>query len=397
MRKFPLIVIVFLLTFSIVFNINSQKVSVAALINIPKESVKQQTKERLFLNLALEFLDEYELPKQTFKNTPVGGLSDISYNRQKNEFYAISDDPSKLAPTRFYTLKIDLDQSNLKQVKFKKIEVENVTFLKNEQDQTYSQGKMDTEGIAISPRGTIFISSEGNTNKRLAPLIGEFDLQGNFLQKTRLPERYLPNQQPEALTKGVQNNLGFEALTIKANGTMPDDPFRLFTATEVALTQDINPNLPETQNRSRLLHYVINPIGESILVAEHLYLLDKPSFGVVYNGLTALTALQQEGYLLSLERTFGLGGGGAKIFQIVIGNATDTSNRATLGDNIQSYIPVQKKLLLNLNKLGITLDNLEGMTFGPLLKDGSQTLILISDDNFSDDQKNQFLLFRLSS
>ncbi|MGC1248531.1 MAG: hypothetical protein WA865_20150, partial [Spirulinaceae cyanobacterium] len=36
--------------------------------------------ERLFPQLSLEFLGEYQLPKQTFQDTPVGGLSALSYN-----------------------------------------------------------------------------------------------------------------------------------------------------------------------------------------------------------------------------------------------------------------------------------------------------------------------------
>ncbi|MEM6840530.1 MAG: esterase-like activity of phytase family protein, partial [Cyanobacteria bacterium P01_C01_bin.120] len=42
------------------------------------------------------------------------------------------------------------------------------------------------------------------------------------------------------------------------------------------------------------------------------------------------------------------------------------------------------------------IDNLEGMTLGPPLPDGSATLWLISDDNFSDDQTTQVWLFRLA-
>ena len=44
----------------------------------------------------------------------------------------------------------------------------------------------------------------------------------------------------------------------------------------------------------------------------------------------------------------------------------------------------------------IDLDNLEGMTFGPRFADGSQTLFLVSDDNFNAEQTTQLLLFRLS-
>jgi hypothetical protein len=57
---------------------------------------------------------------------------------------------------------------------------------------------------------------------------------------------------------------------------------------------------------------------------------------------------------------------------------------------------VQKSLLLNLDTLGIPLDNVEGMTFGPRLPDGRRSLILVSDNNFSPMAFTQFLLFGVS-
>ena len=56
----------------------------------------------------------------------------------------------------------------------------------------------------------------------------------------------------------------------------------------------------------------------------------------------------------------------------------------------------QKSLLLDLDELGIPLDNVEGMTFGPNLPDGRRSLILVSDNNFSPAAFTQFLLFAAS-
>jgi hypothetical protein len=52
----------------------------------------------VFLDLSLDFLGEYQLPKMKFKDTPVGGLSGLTYDRQQNRFYAISDDRGTLLP-----------------------------------------------------------------------------------------------------------------------------------------------------------------------------------------------------------------------------------------------------------------------------------------------------------
>ena len=74
----------------------------------------------------------------------------------------------------------------------------------------------------------------------------------------------------------------------------------------------------------------------------------------------------------------------------------DTSTIVSLQGDISSITPVKKKLLLDLSTLGIYLDNLEGITLGPRLPDGTQSLLLVSDDNFSDAQVTQFLLFRIN-
>ena len=354
--------------------------------------------DRLFLNLNLEFLDAYDLPKQTFQNTPVGGLSAIAYDRKRDRYYAVSDDRSRNAPARFYTLAINLKQPgyNLatEKVKISSIKVEDVTFIKNEQGELYPPNTTDTEGIALSPRNSVFISSEGIPHLGIAPFIKEFDQKTGILQQTLpLPQRYFPD--PDAKQpKGMSENLGFESLTIFPQQGLSSDPFRLFAAIEGALQQDSD-RLPNGGTPLRLLHYGINPIGPPVLIAEHLYLLEPAPTGAVKSGLSDLLALDREGYWLSLERHLGLLGYQAKIFQVITAGGTDTSSILAMQNNLSTIVPVQKRLLLDLDTLGIELENLEGMTLGPRLADGSQTLVIISDDNFSADQKTQVLLFKL--
>ncbi len=345
--------------------------------------------ERMFLDLSVEFLDYYKLPKNTFKNTTVGGLSAITYDRKQNKYYVLSDDRSNHGDARFYTLKLDIEHKNNNQIKITNTKIDDVTFLLDEAGNPYPAGSIDPEGIALSPRGTVFISSEGNPKNNIHPFIGEFDLEtGTQKSKIPLPKRFLNNSQTE---QGIQENLAFESLTLNQNSLAKDDPFRLFTATESSLIQDVP---SEEEARIRLLHYVINSIGSPILVAEHLYLLDAAEPEIISNGLTELLSLSKEGYFLSLERTFGFIGVGAKIYQVVVGNATDTSNIGSLEDisNIQA---LKKKLLFDLKNLDIDLDNVEGMTLGSRLPDGSRSLILITDDNFNAEQETQLLLFRL--
>jgi hypothetical protein len=352
--------------------------------------------DRVFSDLSLEFLGEYQLTQKSFENTVIGGLSAITYNPKTGQYYALSDDRSNISPARFYTIELNINQTDSENINIKNIEIKKVTLLKNEQGEIYPLNTIDPEGIALSPRNTLFIASEGSIKDDFAPMIAEFEIEtGNFLQNIPIPQRYLPNGQNETITQGVRENLGFESLNIHNNSLISVDPFRLFTATESSLLQDGIPKNTQENTSIRLMHYIINPFGDPVLSAEHLYLLEPTDSYNISNGLTDLTTLKKEGYFLTLERTYGIFGANAKIFQMVIGNATDTSTYHSLKDITNEVEPVKKKLLLDLKTLGIKIDNLEGMILGANLQDGSQSLILVSDDNFSDQQITQFLLFRL--
>ncbi|MFB2894685.1 esterase-like activity of phytase family protein [Aerosakkonemataceae cyanobacterium BLCC-F50] len=364
---------------------------------LPRINAQQRT----FLDISLEFLGEYQLPKMKFQDTTVGGLSGITYDRQRDRFYAISDDRSNLAPARFYTLKLDINNS-----KIQKAEIEKVTFLKTKDSKTYPKGSIDPEGIALTPQGTVFISSEGSNRELIPPFIGEFDLNNGILkQNLPMPQRYIPDANGEQQERGVQDNLGFESLTLNPTGSLPStgEPIRLFTVTESALIQDKDPPQKDEQGnfkpqitKCRFLHYLISD-GPPIILSEHLYPLSPNPPGAMYYGVTDLLAIDQGGHFLSLERSFGLTGFGAKLYQVFTGAATDTSRIASLKGEIKAVQAVKKQLALDLQELGIKLDNLEGITFGPRLPDGSQSLILISDDNFKEEQITQLLLFRLKT
>ncbi len=48
-----------------------------------------------------------------------------------------------------------------------------------------------------------------------------------------------------------------------------------------------------------------------------------------------------------------------------------------------------------MNTLDLFIDNIEGVTFGPVLPNGHRTLIFVADNNFAAKQKSQFLLFEI--
>ena len=362
--------------------------------NSPSQS-QAQAQKRIFPDVSVDFLDGYEIPKQTFRDTPVGGLSGITYNPSEGIFYTVSDDRSRYAPARFYTLDINFNNTKIEEATIK-----DVTFLKTEEEEFFDRGTIDAEGIAFAPGDTVFISSEGNTNQGINPFIRRFDIAtGKPQQNLRLPKRFLLPESSEDEPRGVRNNLGFESLTINPSGVYSpnSDSFRVFTATESSLAQDQLPKDSDELTRIRFLHYVVNSIGPALPIAEHLYLLDESPLGTVLNGLTELLAIQPEGYFLSLERTYGLEGYGAKLFLVAVGNATDTSGVENFNTELGDLQPLRKKELLDFSELDFDIYNLEGLALGPRLADGSQSLLVISDDNFRESEPTQLLLFRLNS
>ena len=58
--------------------------------------------------------------------------------------------------------------------------------------------------------------------------------------------------------------------------------------------------------------------------------------------------------------------------------------------------PVTKRLVLDFGTLGLaTVDNLEGIAWGPRLANGHESLVVVSDDNFASSQVTQLLAFEV--
>ncbi len=365
-----------------------------------------KAEDRLFLDISLNFLGSYTLPAQSFDGEPVGGISAITYDVPRDRLYALSDNRDR---PRFYTL-----IPNALTTATPTLTLESVTYLKDNQGNPYASGEFDPEGMALTPTGTLLISSEGSAQRRIAPAIGEYDLAtGQVKTALPLPVRYLPDSvlNPEApadlasQTQGVQENLGFEALAINVSSGTGGvyEPYRLFVATEGPLLQDLD-FAPDIPYKNRLLHYLIDPY-QSTLISEHLYEMDLAPSGAVLHGLSEIAVLDQGGHFLALERSFGFQGFAIKLYQLASGGATDISANASLrtpdGTSRPSGIsPIRKQIVLDFNapnaEPDIPLENYEAMTFGPTQPNGTQTLLLMSDDNFSANQTTRLLVFQLS-
>ncbi len=360
-------------------------------------------------SVSLTFFGEARLPVDSiFGGTRIGGLSGIEYDVANNRYFAVSDARNQNAeqtPARFYTLNIGSLEDGLSNADVNAGTFTAVTEIRPSPGNSFPALSLDPEDIVFDPTapGSVFISSEGDRNNNVNPFINRFDIAtGVQNDALPIPARFLING--AGAGSGIRNNLAFESLTVTPNGT-------LVTATENALTQDglptdqFNPNVRST---SRLLTYNLATQvagAEYVYEVEPLAQLPNPANQFATNGLVDLLALSDTKFL-SIERSFAvgaLGTGGTgniiRIFEIDITGATDVSGIDDLDAFVGTIIPVQKTLVFDLNSIttpGFATDNIEGVTFGQNFADGSQSLILVSDDNFSDVQFTQFAAFKVT-
>ncbi len=335
------------------------------------------------------------------RNTEVGGLSGITYDPAQNLYYVISDDRAQWGPARFYTLQLDLNQYRFDN---NAVTLTDVTFLTGANQQPFPRMSLDPEGIAFARPGSLWISSEGEVNleeKRIyPPFIREFSLQGRQLQDLPIPQPFLPLIQDGRQQAGIRNNLAFESLTLTPNQDY------LFTATENALVQD-GPAAGVTQGSPvRMIKYALSTgsvVGTYLYETDPVALPPQPAGGFSTNGLVELLALDDQGTrLLALERSFSVGldgtGNTIKLYEVDLTTASNLQGVESLNAVDQTeFTPVRKRLLLDLNDLGLTpgVDNLEGMAWGPKLLNGQRSLVLVSDNNFSERQVTQILVLSL--
>lgn len=320
-----------------------------------------------------------------FQGTEIGGLSGITYDADKQVYYAISDDRSSKAPARFYSLKIDLQSGKMEK---EQVAFTGVTTLLDDNGKSFPELSLDPEGIAFTGN-SLFVSSEGDVDRQINPFIKEFSLDGKLLKTLPIPDLFLREDKG---TKGIRNNLAFESLTLT-----PDRKY-LFTATENALVQD--GAVPSLQSGSpcRILRYDAvsgNPERSFAYITEPLPPGANPVGKLTTNGLVDLLAID-ENRLVSLERAFSLETGTVvKLFEISLEKGDRIEGLESLKTHLSEVSPAQKRLLLDLETLKVPLDNIEGLTLGPVLSDGSRGLILVSDNNFSPLQETQILGFKI--
>jgi hypothetical protein len=346
----------------------------------------------------LHFLGELDIPYNLqYNNSTVGGLSGIDYDAANKLYYFICDDRSAINPARFYTASIAFTQKGIDSIHFTSVQYllqpNGTVYPNNKQDPFHTP---DPEGIRYNAANNQLVwSSEGerivNDNDTVLenPTVISVSTDGKYIDSFILP----PNIYVQSIEKGSRQNGVLEGLTFA------DNYASLFVNVEEPLYED-GPRADITDNNTyiRILKF---DVATKKNTAQYAYKLGPvaypatPANGFKINGVPDILSLGNN-KLLVIERSFSTGRlpCTVKVFVTGLNGATDITH-IPLNNTATPFTPATKKLLLNMDDLGIYIDNIEGVTFGATLANGHKTLIFVSDNNFNAFEKTQLLLFEL--
>lgn len=353
------------------------------------------------LQSRLEVVDAVVLPSGSrFPTTgakPLGGLSSITPSPRAGEYIVVSDETTSPRVMRF---RIGVEHGRLLVMP---LGFETITLPPGDPSEGAAT---DVEGVACLTDGTCYFSSEGNQERepRLAPSLFGYR-GGQLVDRLLLPDKFRPSVTGPA-TQGVRHNEAFEGLAVTPDGR------RLIAGMESTLVQDGERPTATAGALVRVLTF--DRTGDEFVAgAEYVYPLGRVEIPASYQqptgslGLVDILPLD-DGAFLTLERAFVREGAGAKrslnhivIYRTSFAGATDVRGLFSLLGSTRVQ-PMTKSIVLSLADLASglppaleRLDNFEGLTVGPRLPDGSPTLLLMSDDNFSTSQVTAFVLLRV--
>lgn len=325
-----------------------------------------------------------------FEGGGYGGISGIDHDPRSGLWAFISDDKSERGPSHAFLGRLDLRPGAPCGPK-----LEAMIPLRREDGSTFPDRKAGTEAadgeaIRFDPKGQDLLwATEGDFEHGDPPAIRRMGRDGRPIARIIAPANL--RFQPDGRT-GARKNATFEGLSWSVDGRS------LWVSMEWPLVQDG----PVPSVAAGGLTRVSRLDRSGRVLAQYAYPIDPVQaaspVGVGDNGVSEILALDAR-RLLVLERSGIKGADGryayhVRLYLADLSRAEDVSRRPSLADG-----PVrvaEKRLLVNFDRLGIRIDNLEAMAWGPRQKDGARTLVLASDDNYDVRQINQILVLRVA-
>jgi hypothetical protein len=346
----------------------------------------------------LSFVADFVLPfagRET--GVEFGGLSGLAFDPGIGAWLGVSDD--RRSP-RWFMLGIGFTPAGLS------VDVSPAVLAETAASNPLVPSALDFESVGLLPNGDLLIGSEGDLvdGVQHPHSVVRYTRDGRFVSAVSLPPHFLGD--PEGTpAQGLRGNLGFEGMAMAPDGS------RAWLAAEGPLAQDDEPPTIGRGFRARLLELVAS--GNTFVPGRELVYEVAgtphpdalgPDGTMIADGVVELLWLNDE-ELLSMERSFmrdaTSGVNLVRIYHVRLAGADDVRGVESLGDAPRARA-VAKTLLLDLADIAhelrpslVRLDNFEAMAWGPTLPDGTRTLLIVSDDNFSSTQQNAFVLLAL--
>jgi hypothetical protein len=293
-----------------------------------------------------------------------------------------------------YTARLDYDETAFRGVTFA-----SVFFLRQPDGSLYpgpaaaGKGEIpDIEAVRIDPvEGGIWYASEGDRRRGMQPFVRHADADGRFRAALPLPEqlRMWPERE-----YGVRNNLSFEGISFTPDGAA------LWVAMEAPLYQDGPVPGAKAGALARLSRFERG----GRMLGQYAYPVDAiphaPAPGkLADNGVSDVLAIDMH-RLYVLERSGAQDAADAfhyhcRLYEIDVADASDIQAIPSLLE-AKHVVPVRKRLVLDFDTLPLPrVGNFEGMAWGRKLRNGHDTLVLVTDDNFNRNELGQLLVFEV--
>ncbi len=368
-----------------------------------------------------------------------GFISDLAYDRTTDSFFGVTDRGpgggfNAFAP-KIQQFRLDIDPTTgaasnfrLQQTILFKTADGSATFdgrtpLALNGDSSVLGLSIDPEALVIGANRHFFVADEyGPSVYEFAPFSVAGVTEARFVRSFDVPARFMPldslgqrNYEAEretapALVSGRQDNRGLEGLAISPDG------LTLFALMQDPLAEEGLGNQGRRSRNARLIRFDVASgasTGEFIYQLEDIADINVRIPGTANDftanqqgrqvGASAIVALNDHEFLVMERDTRGvnpetiLSGdvedltvGTKRIYKIDLAGASDVSGVSLIGTNALpvGVTPVSKTLLLDLQAELVAMgreipERIEGLAIGPQLADGSYSVLLGTDNDFS--------------
>ena len=285
---------------------------------------------------------------------PLGGLFGISYDPRRDVYYVLNVHESDIGKIRFHSVRLALSSDGIESGQF-----------------LGTQTLLDESGYPIRPN-----------DQTLNPPVIAFDAVRDRVYWT---------------SGGCISNgpwMRIAGLDGSYQGEFPG-PQRTDVLAGVSLTSDGRYLFAATEQPLGLIRITKFDVETTAAVAQYAYPVERAGPLAGFNRVSDILALSDTS-LLVVERTDHLPYAAAVyVYRADVGSASDILAVSSLAG--QPVTPMTKSLVIDLNAIPVLrpLANIAGITLGPTLPDGRESVMLVSDNRCVPYDVPQFLAFAL--